>query len=91
VVTAAAGALRFLLLLALIPAFGLPGAGLGLGLSVAAEHLVLVGCAARVLDLTPRRLLAGRPAGAEADLLALLRRVVGRAILLRRRGVAARG
>ncbi len=62
--TIAAALLRLVLLAALIPGYGLAGAGLAIGISLVAEHLVLVGCALRLLRLPARLFLAGiaRPA-----------------------------
>jgi O-antigen/teichoic acid export membrane protein len=141
-ITLGAGALRVGLLVLLIPLHGLTGAAIAVGVSMVAEHAVLVGRALALLRMNPSRLLArlwrpalacaamaallwesglgwdappagagpaiwlllagmglgaasyavvlfalwalsGRPNGAEADLLDLLRRVLGRLTVLR--------
>ncbi|MBP0496109.1 oligosaccharide flippase family protein [Pararoseomonas indoligenes] len=148
-VTITAAALRVVLLVLLTRSHGLEGAGLAVGLAVAAEHLLLVSFALRTLRLTPWRFLAqlrrpavataamaaalvwgglgwapapattgaalsllltgvalgvvvfvavlallwlaaGRPAGAEADMAALLRRITGRFAGLRGRAPLVR-
>ena len=74
VLTLAAAALRLGLLAVLIPPYGLVGAGIAIGLSLLAEHLVLVGCALRLLRLPAGRFLAGiaRPALAAAVMALVL-------------------
>ncbi len=73
-VTVGAALLRLALLALLTPHYGLLGAGLGFGLALAVEHAVLVGCALRLLRLSPLRFLASiaRPALAAAAMAALL-------------------
>lgn len=72
--TLAAAVLRIALLAALIPEHGLVGAGIAIGLSLLAEHLVLVGFALRLLDLRVNVFLGCviRPAIAAASMALVL-------------------
>lgn len=73
-ITLASGALRILLLLALVPPFGVLGAAYGIGLVVVLDNLALVGAVLRLLRLGPGRLLGAiaRPALATAAMAATL-------------------
>ncbi|WP_431282443.1 oligosaccharide flippase family protein [Humitalea sp. 24SJ18S-53] len=74
VVTAGAALLRVLLLVLLMPHFGLVGAGISLGLALVAEHVTLVGLALRMVGLGAWSFLAclRRPAIAAAAMALVL-------------------
>lgn len=73
-ITLASAVLRILLLLALVPPFGILGAAYGIGLVVMLDNLALVGAVLRMLRLSPLRLIGvvARPAIATAVMAALL-------------------
>jgi O-antigen/teichoic acid export membrane protein len=73
-ITVASAALRILLLLALVPSFGVLGAAYGIGLVVVLDNLALVAAVLRMLRLSARRLLAviARPALATAVMALVL-------------------
>ena len=72
--TVGAAVLRMVLLGALIPPFGLAGAGLAIGIALVVEHAVLVTIALRLLRLSAIRFIASvmRPAMATAIMAAAL-------------------
>jgi len=73
-ITLTSAVLRILLLLALVPAFGVVGAAYAIGMVVVLDNLALVGCVLRMLRVGAGRLLAAlaRPALASAAMAGLL-------------------